>query len=51
MSSSRDPEDEAFEDPSDRPIEPGTPRAEHVVFVLLGAVLTIAVFLRGFGVL
>ncbi len=51
MSSPRDPIDEGVEDPSDRPIEPGTPRPEHVAFVVFGAVLTILVFLRGLGVL
>lgn len=30
-----------------RTIEPGRPRLEHVVFVLLGVVLTILTFLRG----
>ncbi len=33
------------------PIEPGRPRLEHAAFVVLGVVLTIAVFLRGLGFL
>ncbi len=37
-------------DPRDRPIEPGRPDPEHAAFVILGALGTIFVFLRGLGV-
>lgn len=35
----------------DRSIEPGSPRPEHALFVLLGAASTILVFLDGIGLL
>lgn len=44
-----DGEEELAPDPRERPIEPGRPDPENVVFVLLGAVLTFGVFLRGLG--
>ena len=37
------------EEAIDRTVEPGEPRLEHILFVLLGAIGTIAVFLEGFG--
>ena len=36
-------------DPREEPIEPGRPRFENVVFVLVGVIGTIAAFLRGLG--
>lgn len=36
---------------AERLIEPGRPELEHVTFVIVGVVLTILVFLRGFGLL
>lgn len=38
-------------DTSHRSIEPGDPQLEHVVFVFLGVIATIVVFLRGLGFL
>lgn len=35
----------------DREIEPGRPRPEHTLFVVLGMVLTVVVLLRGLGLL
>lgn len=35
----------------DRSVEPGSPRLEHVVFVILGVLLTVVIFLRGLGLL
>lgn len=49
-------EDEMSDDPEiqrapDRSIEPGKPTLEHTAFVILGAVGTVLIFLRGLGVL
>lgn len=44
-------EEPADEEPVDRSIEPGTPKVEHVAFVVMGMVLTVLVFLRGLGFL
>lgn len=35
----------------DRPIEPGSPRLEHVVFVVLGALGTVLTFMYGLNLL
>lgn len=35
----------------DRTVEPGSPTLEHALFVLLGAIATLAVFLHAVGVL
>ncbi len=35
----------------DRSVTPGSPRLEHALFVILGAVATVAVFLDGLGLL
>ncbi len=43
-------DEEGIEDPAEPPIEPGSPRTENVVFVILGALLTVLVFLRIFGI-
>lgn len=37
--------------PRDRPVEPGRPKPEHVLFVVLGAVGTVLAFLHGLGML
>lgn len=37
------------EERPDRRIEPGRPRVEHAVFVVLGMILTVLVFVRGLG--
>lgn len=35
----------------DRSIEPGSPTTEHMLFVVLGALVTVLVFLDGIGLL
>lgn len=46
-----DTDEDAEETPFfQRPIEPGSPTAEHVAFVILGVVLSLAVLLRVAGV-